>query len=574
MILSKRIAVTILIIFLFIISLAAVSFEAAALASLPTASQFTPAIAATRWAQPPTVMPPAQADNGAQAYWGMCMSCHGDHGQGLTDEWRKSYEVDDRDCWKSGCHGNSLPTNGFEIPRTGVPAIAGEGRLARFANAHELQSYIHEKMPFSPSGSLSTDQSFELTAFILRGNNTLPGGLILDKTNSSAVSIHHKVTLPENELPGSLILGGVLILAAIGLTYRIKFTDAVSKARPGFVYHLHPPRIPARQSRFLYTLGTGGLSVFLLLALLVTGLLEMYFYIPSPDQAAVSISIIKTLVPYGNLVRNLHFWSAQFLVIVMSIHLLRVVLTGAYAPPRRFNYLLGLGLLVIVLLFDFTGYVLRWDEGVQWALVVGTNLIKTLPGIGSGLYRFVMGGAGPGPATLIRFYAWHIFGLTLAVVILVAWHAFRVRRDGGIASAPPNPSESSRWITRFDLVRVEGLAMTIGIIVLLMVSLVVPAPTDQPISSFNYMTGSSQAPWFFLWVQQLLKWGNPFWLGIMVPLVVILLLGLFPYILPNADKSELGRWLPRGNRIAQVLTVVIFVIILVLTILGALSSKG
>jgi quinol-cytochrome oxidoreductase complex cytochrome b subunit len=300
----------------------------------------------------------------------------------------------------------------------------------------------------------------------------------------------------------------------------------------------------------------------------------MYFYIPSPDQAAVSISIIKTLVPYGNLVRNLHFWSAQFLVIVMSVHLLRVVLTGAYRPPRRFNYLLGLGLLVSVLLFDFTGYVLRWDEGVQWALVVGTNLVKTIPGIGSGLYRFVMGGVGPGPATLIRFYAWHIFGLTLAVVILVTWHAFRVRRDGGIASAPQNPSESSRWITRFDLVRVEGLAMTIGIIVLLMVSLVIPAPTDQPISSFNNMTGSSQAPWFFLWVQQLLKWGNPFWLGIMVPLVVILLLGLFPYILPNADKSELGRWLPRGNRIAQVLTIVIFVIILVLTVWGALSSKG
>jgi len=502
------------------------------------------------------------------------MSCHGDHGQGLTAEWRESYGADYRDCWKSGCHGSDHPGNSFELPQAGVPALTRQGKLARFTNAHELQSYIHEKMPFFPTGFLTTGQSLELAAFILRENETLPDGLILDKTNSSAVSVHNKVTLPEDELPGSLLLGGVLILAAIGLVYRIKFTNAVPRNRPGFLYHLHPPRIPAKQSRFWYTLGTGGLSVFLMLVLLVTGLLEMYYFVPSPNQAAVSISVIKTLVPYGDLVRNLHFWSAQFLVIVMSVHLLRVVLTGAYAPPRRFNYLLGLGLLVLVLLFDFTGYVLRWDEGVQWALVVGTNLIKTIPGIGIGLYRFVMGGAGPGPATLIRFYAWHIFGLTLAVIILVTWHAFRVRRDGGIASAPPNSAESPRWITRFDLVRFEGLAMVIGIIVLLIVSLVVPAPTDQPISSFNNMTGSSQAPWFFLWVQQLLKWGNPFWLGIMVPLAVILLLGLFPYILPNAGKSELGRWLPRGNRAAQVLTVLIFVIILVLTVLGALSSKG
>jgi quinol-cytochrome oxidoreductase complex cytochrome b subunit len=88
------------------------------------------------------------------------------------------------------------------------------------------------------------------------------------------------------------------------------------------------------------------------------------------------------------------------------------------------------------------------------------------------------------------------------------------------------------------------------------------------------MTGSSRAPWFFLWVQQLLKWGDPFWLGIVIPLVVVTMLGLFPYILPNADKSELGRWLPRGNRLAQVLTFLLYLIILALTFLGALSSIG
>ncbi len=88
-------------------------------------------------------------------------------------------------------------------------------------------------------------------------------------------------------------------------------------------------------------------------------------------------------MPYGGLIRNLHYWGAQALVLVLFIHLLRITLTGAYKKPRRFNYLLGLALLVLTLALDFTGYILRWDQGTSWALVVGTNLIKTIPGIGN-----------------------------------------------------------------------------------------------------------------------------------------------------------------------------------------------
>jgi quinol-cytochrome oxidoreductase complex cytochrome b subunit len=154
--------------------------------------------------------------------------------------------------------------------------------------------------------------------------------------------------------------------------------------RPSFFYHLHPPTIPAEQARWRYTLGAGGTGVFLLLVVAVTGILEMFYYIPTPERAAQSVQQISYLVPFGGLVRNLHFWSAQLLVVVAAIHLARVVFTGAYAPPRRFNYLLGLALFVFSILMDFTGYVLRWDKGVEWALVVGTNLVKSIPGIGEG----------------------------------------------------------------------------------------------------------------------------------------------------------------------------------------------
>jgi quinol-cytochrome oxidoreductase complex cytochrome b subunit len=256
----------------------------------------------------------------------------------------------------------------------------------------------------------------------------------------------------------------------------------------------------------------------------------------------------------------------------MTLHLLRVVLTGAYASPRRFNYLLGLGLLVFILLLNFTGYVLRWDEGIRWALVVGANLLKTIPWIGDGVYQFVIGGSEPGPATLTRFYTWHIFGLTLGASILIIWHAFRVRRDGGIAVPPPSERKEKNRITRFELLGREVLTMVIAGVVVLLFSLIVPAPIEGPISDASAITSDSRAPWFFLWVQQLLKLGDPFLWGVFTPVLVVIVLGLLPYVLPNARSEELGRWLPSGNRIAQALVVLIILVILALTVLGAVSG--
>ncbi|HSQ18671.1 MAG TPA: cytochrome b N-terminal domain-containing protein, partial [Anaerolineales bacterium] len=162
--------------------------------------------------------------------------------------------------------------------------------------------------------------------------------------------------------------------------------------RPNFFHHLHPPTIPAEQARWRYTLGAGGIAIFLVLVLILTGILEMFYYIPTPAEAALSVQIISYSVPFGALVRNLHYWAGQLLLVFSGLHLLRVVLTGAYARPRRFNYLLGLALFVFIILLDFTGYILRWDQGIQWALVVGTNLVKSIPWVGDSLYQMLVGG--------------------------------------------------------------------------------------------------------------------------------------------------------------------------------------
>ncbi len=341
--------------------------------------------------------------------------------------------------------------------------------------------------------------------------------------------------------------------------------------RPSFFNHLHPPTIPAEQSRWRYTLGAGGTGVFLLLVVAATGMLEMFYYVPTPDQAAISVQTITYLVPFGGFVRNLHFWSAQLLVIVGAIHLVRVVFTGAYAPPRAFNYLLGLALFVLSLLLDFTGYVLRWDQGVQWALVVGTNLIKTIPAVGNALYVLLTGSAALGQPSLIRFYAWHIFGLTLGAVILTVWHAFRVRRDGGIAVPPPALRRDQRRISRHELARREVAAMLFVGAALIILSATLPAPIAAPIKDIGAVSADARAPWFFLWVQQMLKWGDPFLLGVALPLAFLALLAVIPYLFPKPTAAELGRWFPRSNRIAQITLAIIAVGVVALTIIGRLT---
>jgi quinol-cytochrome oxidoreductase complex cytochrome b subunit len=312
--------------------------------------------------------------------------------------------------------------------------------------------------------------------------------------------------------------------------------------------------------------------VFLLLVVAATGILEMFYYIPTPEQAALSVQTITYLVPLGGFVRNLHFWSAQLLVIVGGIHLARVVFTGAFAPPRRFNYLLGLGLFVISILLDFTGYVLRWDQEVQWALVVGTNLLKTIPGIGNRVFVLVTGGSQLGTPALIRFYAWHVFGLTLAAAVLAVWHLFRVRRDGGIAVPPVALRRDKRRITRSELAGREVLAMLFVGAALVLLAAFQPAPIAPPIKDIGAISGEVRAPWFFLWVQQMLKWGDPFVWGVLIPLVVLAVIAIVPYVLPRTAPAELGTWFPKTGRVAQAVLAAIAAGWLALTLMGRILA--
>jgi quinol-cytochrome oxidoreductase complex cytochrome b subunit len=336
--------------------------------------------------------------------------------------------------------------------------------------------------------------------------------------------------------------------------------------RPSFFHHLHPPTIPASQARWRHTLAAGGLAIFLVLILGITGIMEMFYYVPNPQEAALSVQTITYLVPFGGFVRNLHYWSAQLLLVVSAIHLLRVVFTAAYSPPRRFNYLLGLGLFVLVILLDFTGYILRWDQGICYPLVTGTNLLQTIPLIGNYLFRITVGAGEACKTSLLRFYTWHIFGLTIFAFALIGWHAFRVRRDGGIAVPPPQLRDNNERISRNVLVRREVLAILIVSIVLILMSSFLPAPIAPAMTGKPIITAEARAPWFFLWVQQMLKWGNPLVFGVLIPFGFLVLFALIPYIFPKPAESDIGRWLPKSNRPAQITVSVLTLIVIALTL--------
>ena len=141
-----------------------------------------------RLAQPTLPADPSQADKGAQVYWLSCLPCHGDRGQGLTEEFKQAYPEEDRNCWNSGCHGNHPYENGFTLPKT-VPAIIGVGTLQKFSNALVLRSYIFAAMPFWKPASLTEEESWQVTAFLLRENNLWISREDLTESNAASVLV-------------------------------------------------------------------------------------------------------------------------------------------------------------------------------------------------------------------------------------------------------------------------------------------------------------------------------------------------------------------------------------------------
>ncbi len=330
------------------------------------------------------------------------------------------------------------------------------------------------------------------------------------------------------------------------------------------IYALHPEKIPASSARLTYTFGLGGITVLATLVTLVTGLALTFYYVPTPDAARDSVVLLNDVVSFGAIVRGLHYWGAQLMVIAATIHLARIVFTGGYRPPRELNWLIGLGLLVVTLLWDFSGYVLRWDDGAYWALLVGTNLFREIPAWGETLYRALVGDVAIGAPTLLRFYSWHVFGLTLVGVFGIIYHLWRLRVDGGIARPVLGEGEVREFISRDELFFREFIIAAVVAAVLVFVSLVLPIPIG-PAANVSAGATDVRAPWIFLWVQQLLRVLPPLWAGIIVPLVALTALALVPFI---DRRGGAGRavWFARERWKPQMLFAVMAIVLIALSL--------
>ncbi len=342
-----------------------------------------------------------------------------------------------------------------------------------------------------------------------------------------------------------------------------------ARRRPSFFEHLHPATIPDREARFGYTFGLGGISLFLVLILTISGALELFYYEPNLEGANASVQRITHLVPYGWLVRGVHYWAGQALIVTVALHLVRVLLTGAYHKPRRLNWLLGICLLAAVLLLNFTGLVLRWDNDIAWALMVGTNLLRTIPLVGDGLYLAAVGGGEISGATVVRFFGWHIFGLALPASVVLVWHLFRIRRDGGISHQLESSQPGKPRLPRSDLVRRETIAALLAGAVLLALTVLFP-PGVSPRPDFDQLPAEASAPWFFLWVQQLLRLGDALLMGVVIPASLLAVVALAPLVL-DRDPAGVGTWFNRQGRTAQWTVLTCIAVVLALIVKGALS---
>lgn len=199
------------------------------------------------------------------------------------------------------------------------------------------------------------------------------------------------------------------------------------------LYHLHPVKVKRHGIKLSYTLCLGGLSFFLFIFLTITGIFLMFFYRPSTEVVYADMSALHTSVAFGLLVRNLHRWSAHLMVVTVFLHMARVFYTGSYKPPREFNWIIGVTLLLVTLLLAFTGYLLPWDQLAIWAVTVGTQMAYESPVVGKEVSFVLLGGVQIGSATLIRWYTLHVLALPFVILLQMSVHFWRVRKDGGIS---------------------------------------------------------------------------------------------------------------------------------------------
>ncbi len=285
---------------------------------------------------------------------------------------------------------------------------------------------------------------------------------------------------------------------------------------------------------------TGSIVMFLLSVQLLTGVVLAIYYSPSPDYAYDSVRFIMERVTLGRVLRGLHYFGASFIVIAAVVHMLRVVLFGSYKKPRELNWIVGVLLLLIILAFALTGYLLPWDQKAYWATTVTLNIARRTPFIGDFLSRVLKGGTDLGALTLLRWYAAHVFLLPACLIAFTIAHIYLMRRHGisGPVKALPGPT---RPFYPYQAVK-DTIAVAAVFALLLTLAIFVNAPLDAVADPID-ATYVPRPEWYFMSLFELLKhFPGPLEpvATVVIPAVVVTLLFLLPFLDRRPDR-EPGR---------------------------------
>jgi quinol-cytochrome oxidoreductase complex cytochrome b subunit len=313
------------------------------------------------------------------------------------------------------------------------------------------------------------------------------------------------------------------------------------------VFHIRPRRVPEKTLRYTLTWGLGGMATVLVLLQLFTGILLKFAYGSVPTQAYDSLVHLQEGFLFGQLIRSIHFWSANLLVVVVFLHGLRVFFTGGFHPPRRLNWVVGLCLFILVLASNLTGYLLPWDQLAYWATTICVGMLDYIPVIGGGLQQLVLGGPRIGPATLRNFFTMHTAVIPILIVLMMAFHFWRVRRAGGLV-VPRSPAEEpgqkpSMVPTHPDLLLREAAVALATIAFVLILSLLHDAPLGPPANS-GLSPNPTKAPWYFAGIQELLMHFHP---SFALLVATVLTLGAFVLPFLHYRVTPGGVWFASTN---------------------------
>jgi quinol-cytochrome oxidoreductase complex cytochrome b subunit len=313
------------------------------------------------------------------------------------------------------------------------------------------------------------------------------------------------------------------------------------------ILHFRPRTVPDRTLRITLTWGLGGMALVLILLLFGTGILMKFIYQPFPDKAYESILHLQHNVLFGQFVRNIHHWSANSLLIVVFLHFLRVFFTGAFHPPRQFNWVIGLCLFLTVLMSNFTGYLLPWDQLSFWAITICTGMLEYIPGVGLWLQKLLRGGTEVGTNTLSNFYAIHTAILPALLITLMPFHFWRVRKAGGLVI--PRSTDEDPEIQVESVPGIPNLILreVVTALVLMAFILTISALFNAPLESKanpGLSPNPTKAPWYFAGFQEILLHVHPFMALFLIPALMILALLSIPYI--QYPSSTAGVWFASG----------------------------